>query len=173
MARTAQALDTVTTKIEQATWLDPIADAAAKIVKRVLPRGVVRDTASGTPLGHPLHPALVAVPVGSWSAALYLDLLGGRRHRRAARRLVGLGNLAAIPTALTGANDWADTKGGERRIGLVHALLNDVAPLRVGPVVGSGERSRNRREIAQPDKAPGRPAVALAAEQVQVESRRP
>jgi nitrite reductase/ring-hydroxylating ferredoxin subunit/uncharacterized membrane protein len=125
--RTAQVLDTVVVKIEQATWLDPIATAVAKIVKRGLPRGVVRDTASGTPLGHPLHPALVAVPVGSWSAAVYLDLFGGKRHRRAARRLIGLGNVAAIPTALAGANDWADTQGAERRVGLVHALLNDVA----------------------------------------------
>jgi nitrite reductase/ring-hydroxylating ferredoxin subunit/uncharacterized membrane protein len=122
-----QVLDTVVVKIEQATWLDPIAAAVAKIVKRALPRGPVRDTASGTPLGHPLHPALVAVPVGSWSAAAYLDLSGGKRHRRAARRLIGLGNVAAIPTALTGANDWADTLGAERRVGFVHALVNDVA----------------------------------------------
>jgi nitrite reductase/ring-hydroxylating ferredoxin subunit/uncharacterized membrane protein len=90
----AQALDTVTTKIERASWLDPVAEAVA---------------------------------VGSWSAALYLDLLGGKRHRRAARHLIGLGNLAAVPTALSGASDWADTKGGERRVGLVHALVNDVA----------------------------------------------
>lgn len=125
--RMAVALDTLTHKIEQASWLDQVADPVASFVKRVLPRGVVRDTASGTPLGHPLHPALVAVPIGSWSAALYLDLFGGKRNRRAARRLVGLGNLAAVPTALAGANDWADTLGGERRIGLVHALVNDVA----------------------------------------------
>jgi nitrite reductase/ring-hydroxylating ferredoxin subunit/uncharacterized membrane protein len=87
----------------------------------------VRDTASGMPLGHPLHPALVALPIGSWSAATYLDLLGRKRDRAAARRLIGLGNLAAVPTALTGANDWADTQGAERRVGFVHALLNDVA----------------------------------------------
>ncbi|HEY3718173.1 MAG TPA: Rieske 2Fe-2S domain-containing protein [Jatrophihabitantaceae bacterium] len=117
----------MTEKIEQAAWLDPAAEAVASLVKRALPRGAVRDTASGTHLGHPLHPALVAIPVGSWSAASYLDLSGGKRNRRAARRLVGLGNLAAVPTALTGANDWAYTAGAERRVGFVHALLNDVA----------------------------------------------
>lgn len=127
MARTAQILDRAAATIERATWLDPVAEAVAKIVKRVVPRGVARDAASGTPLGHPLHPALVAIPVGSWSAALYLDVLGGKRHRRAARRLVGLGNLAAVPAAVAGASDWADTKGAESRVGLVHALLNDVA----------------------------------------------
>ena len=125
--RLARTLDTIAATIERATWLDPAADAVAGLARRVLPRGLVRDTASGTPLGHPLHPALVAIPVGSWSAATYLDLLGGKRHRQAARRLVGMGNLAAVPTAITGANDWAFTQGAERRVGFVHALLNDVA----------------------------------------------
>ena len=123
----ARALDTVAAKIEQAAWLDPAADTIVGIARRVLPRGPVRDTASGTPLAHPVHPALVAIPVGSWSAATYLDLIGGKRHRQAARQLVGLGNLAALPTAITGANDWAYTQGAERRVGFVHALLNDVA----------------------------------------------
>ena len=125
--RLARALDSTAATIEQATWLDPAADAVAGLARRVLPRGPVRDTASGTPLAHPLHPALVAIPVGSWSAATYLDLVGGKRHRRAARRLVGMGNLAALPTAITGANDWAYTQGAERRVGFVHALLNDAA----------------------------------------------
>jgi nitrite reductase/ring-hydroxylating ferredoxin subunit/uncharacterized membrane protein len=123
----ARALDNVTSKVEQAAWLDPAADAVASLARRLLPRGRVRDAASGTPFGHPLHPALVAIPVGSWSAANYLDLLGGKRQRRAAQRLIGLGNLAAVPTAITGANDWAYTQGAERRVGFVHALLNDVA----------------------------------------------
>jgi len=125
--RLARALDTAAAVIERATWLDPAADAVAGLARRALPRGRVRDTASGTPLAHPLHPALVAIPVGSWSAATYLDLVGGKQQRRAAQRLVGLGNLAAVPTAITGANDWAYTQGAERRVGFVHALLNDVA----------------------------------------------
>ena len=35
--------------------------------------------------------------------------------------------LAALPTALTGASDWSDTMGAERRIGLVHAVGNYAA----------------------------------------------
>jgi nitrite reductase/ring-hydroxylating ferredoxin subunit/uncharacterized membrane protein len=125
--RLARALDTVAAKIEHATWLDPAAETVAGLVRRVLPRGPVRDIASGTPLAHPVHPALVAIPIGSWSAATYLDLIGGKQHQQAACQLVGLGNLAALPTAITGANDWAYTQGAERRVGFVHALLNDVA----------------------------------------------
>lgn len=120
-------LDTVSDKIERASWLDPPAEAAAKFVRQVLPPGPVRDTASGTPIGHPLHPALIAMPLGSWMAATYLDLVGGRRNRRAARHLIGLGNLTALPTAITGANDWATTVGAERRVGFVHGALNSVA----------------------------------------------
>jgi hypothetical protein len=125
--RVARLLDATAAKIEQAAWLDPAADAVGRLVPRMLSRGPVRDTASGTPFAHPLRPVLVGIPIGSWSAAMYLDLLGGKRNRRAARRLVGLGDLAAVPTAITGANDWAYTLGGERRVGFVHALLNDVA----------------------------------------------
>lgn len=125
--RVAQLLDAAAARIEQAAWLDPAADAVGSLVRRILPRGPIRDTASGTPVAHPLHPVLVGIPIGSWTAATYLDLLGGKRNRRAARRLVGLGNLAAVPTAITGANDWAYTLGAERRVGFAHALLNDVA----------------------------------------------
>jgi nitrite reductase/ring-hydroxylating ferredoxin subunit len=125
--RVARTLDTVTAKVERATWLDPVAGAAASVVGRLQSSVRLRDVASGTPTGHPLHPALVAIPIGSWCSAIYLDLVGGKRHRRAARRLLGLGNLAALPTAITGANDWAYTHGAERRVGFVHALLNDVA----------------------------------------------
>jgi nitrite reductase/ring-hydroxylating ferredoxin subunit len=41
--------------------------------------------------------------------------------------LVGAGILAAVPTAATGVNDWADTYGDETRIGVVHAGANVAA----------------------------------------------
>jgi nitrite reductase/ring-hydroxylating ferredoxin subunit/uncharacterized membrane protein len=112
-------------RIESAEFLDKPSDVLAAAIEKAVPKGRVRDLASGTPLGHPLHPALVAVPIGSWTAATYLDLTFG--DRRAARRLVGFGILSALPSALTGANDWTTTAGAERRVGLAHALLNDVA----------------------------------------------
>ena len=122
---TAHALESVVERVEHSRPLDPIGDAVAKLVDRALPDGPVRDVASGVPLGHPVHPLLVAVPIGSWTAAAWLDLTGG--DRVTARRLVALGVLAAVPTAVTGANDWLTTSGAERRVGLVHAAANDVA----------------------------------------------
>jgi nitrite reductase/ring-hydroxylating ferredoxin subunit/uncharacterized membrane protein len=123
--RITAALDRVLERIETAEILDKPSDVIAGVVEKIVRKGTVRDLASGTPIGHPLHPALVAVPIGSWTAATYLDLTFG--DKRAARRLVGFGILTAIPTALTGANDWTTTAGAERRVGLAHAVLNDVA----------------------------------------------
>jgi nitrite reductase/ring-hydroxylating ferredoxin subunit len=60
-------------------------------------------------------------------SASVLDLLAPRTGARAARRLIAVGILAAMPTALTGISDWADTEladEGVRRVGLVHAGAN-------------------------------------------------
>src|SRR5436190_1492758 len=47
--------------------------------------------------------------------------------RPAARRLVGFGILAALPTAATGLSDWHDTYDGPRRLGVAHMLANSAA----------------------------------------------
>jgi nitrite reductase/ring-hydroxylating ferredoxin subunit/uncharacterized membrane protein len=94
---------------------------------RVLRPGPAKDALSGVPLSHPLHPALIVLPLGSWLSASALDLLGGPAAAPAARRLVGVGLLTAVPTAVAGASDWSDTSGAERRVGVAHALANSVA----------------------------------------------
>ncbi len=135
-------LDKITDRLERTSLLDKPSDALAALLGRLLPAGRVGDVASGTPIGHPLHPVLVTVPIGSWVAATYLDLTGG--DAKAAQRLVGLGNLAALPTALTGANDWLTTSAGERRVGLAHATLNYTA---LGLYVGSWLARRKGRRV--------------------------
>lgn len=127
MSSLARGLDRFVDRIEGSAQLDPLADRLAAIVRPALPDGPVRDAASGTPVGHPLHPALVAVPIGAWLGAAYLDLVGDTSSRDAAQRLVGLGVLAAAPVAATGISDWLDTADGERRVGLVHWALNSTA----------------------------------------------
>jgi nitrite reductase/ring-hydroxylating ferredoxin subunit/uncharacterized membrane protein len=117
-------LETLADKIEHAEAIDRVADPIVSLARKVLRKGPVEDTLSGTPLGHPLHPLLVAVPIGAWVSSAVLDSTG---NAEAARRLVGFGCLAAVPAAAAGANDWSTTMGAERRVGLVHALLNDAA----------------------------------------------
>ncbi len=110
--------------------LDPPANAVARAVDAILPDGAIRDLAAGGPLGHRLHPLLVTIPLGSWTAATVLDLTGG--GARPAQRLVGLGVLTAVPAAATGARDYLDTSGPARRIGLLHAAVNDAALMAYG-----------------------------------------
>jgi nitrite reductase/ring-hydroxylating ferredoxin subunit/uncharacterized membrane protein len=115
--------------IEAASVLDPPAQAAGKAVRGAIAPGPLKDGLSGTWLGHALHPLLTDTVVGTWASALLLDLAGGD-DRRAADRLVAAGIVCALPTALTGANDWADgepASDGVRRVGAVHALGNVAA----------------------------------------------
>ena len=118
--------DRLVEKIERAKFLDAIAEPVANAVSIPLKSKLFRSLVSGTPSGHPAHPPLVTVPIGSFVMASALDL-SGPEHQAAARRLVALGVLSALPAALTGASDWSYTSGAERRVGFVHANVNAVA----------------------------------------------
>jgi nitrite reductase/ring-hydroxylating ferredoxin subunit len=116
--------------IESAEVLDGPGKVIAKQVRRLISRGAVKDALSGTWLGHAVHPVLTDLVTGSFLSASLLDLVGGDRGGRARRRLIAIGIVAYPPTALTGANDWADTEpadDGVRRAGLVHAASNTAA----------------------------------------------
>jgi nitrite reductase/ring-hydroxylating ferredoxin subunit/uncharacterized membrane protein len=97
----------------------------APILGEDAPRGP-RDLLYGTWLGHPLHAAVVTVPVGSWTAMMVFDLMG---EERAADLSLGLGLASAGVAALTGAAQWQDatSQEGPRRLGALHALLNVAA----------------------------------------------
>ncbi|MDP5184437.1 Rieske 2Fe-2S domain-containing protein [Blastococcus sp. BMG 814] len=92
----------------------------------------LQDLLHGVWLGHPLHPVLVAVPIGSWSAAALLDGLdatgrGGPGAGQAARAVVGLGIAGAVGSAATGMTDWQHAHDEARRVGMVHGALNSAA----------------------------------------------
>ncbi|MFI2708884.1 Rieske 2Fe-2S domain-containing protein [Micromonospora sp. NPDC018662] len=112
------------TKLEQASGLDRVSDRVQRVVQGTLRSQRVRDALHGVWLGHPLHPAMVQVPVGAWISAAVVDLLPGQR--RAATALVGLGTVSALPAAVAGWNDWATLSRDQRRVGLVHAGANIV-----------------------------------------------
>lgn len=116
-----RALPDLVDRLGSTKALDGPATVLSSLIKKFA-KGPVKDVASGSWLGHPLHPTLVAIPIGSWTGALVLDLTTGKGSAKAARRLVGLGVLAALPTAFSGASDFSDTMGAERRVGLVHAV---------------------------------------------------
>jgi nitrite reductase/ring-hydroxylating ferredoxin subunit/uncharacterized membrane protein len=123
--RTPSRVEDATARLEHAEVLDSPVAAVKKVVDAALPGSGMRDVLHGVWMGHPLHPALIAAPLGSWISAAVLDLLPGQQ--RASRALVGLGVLTAVPTAITGWADWADLHPQQQRVGLVHAAANGVA----------------------------------------------
>jgi nitrite reductase/ring-hydroxylating ferredoxin subunit/uncharacterized membrane protein len=79
--------------------------------------------------GHSAHTALSDLPIGFWSGAILLDLLGkdvpARGHRLdPAAALSAAGLAAAAGTVATGVTDWTVSDGADRRVGLLHGLLN-------------------------------------------------
>ena len=109
------------------TRLDSAARGLERVTSAIPRQGPVKDVLSGTSLDHPLHPMLTDLPIGFWTSAWVLDIVGGERDRDAARRLIGAGVLCALPAALSGAADWSDTEGASRRVGVVHAVVNSSA----------------------------------------------
>jgi uncharacterized membrane protein len=81
--------------------------------------------------GHPLHPALVAVPIGAWVASFVFDVAShlagdGRALAEGSRWLIGLGVLGALAAATVGFLDLFAIPARTRvfRLALVHMSIN-------------------------------------------------
>lgn len=118
----------------------PALDAVAEPLSRAV-RGAyesagevgreVKNAMHGVWLGHPLHPALVALPLGAWTTAVTLDIAAAANRdsglSRAADLAIAVGLVGAVGSAVTGLTDWSETSGQSRRTGLVHGLMNVAA----------------------------------------------
>jgi len=83
------------------------------------------------PYGHPLHPTLVTIPIGAWTASLIFDvvaLLGtdDTPFLVGAQWLVGIGILGALAAAVFGLMDFSTLTRGTpaHRTALAHMALN-------------------------------------------------
>lgn len=119
-------------------WLDTVSDPVQETVNKLFhssPVGMkIKSLLNGTPLMHRIHPALVVVPLGSWTTALIFDVLEGfaddndkTAYRTAADAAISVGILGALPSAKTGVADWVDLYAHRRRVGTAHAMLNVAA----------------------------------------------
>ena len=115
--------------VERSELLERVGGAIRRPVADLLEGKRFRDALSGSWLGHPVHPALVAMPLGMWSAALVADAAG---DQPTARRLTAVGLAAAVPASVTGLSDWLDTAGAEQRVGVVHMAANAAATGLIG-----------------------------------------
>ncbi|MBR8745414.1 Rieske 2Fe-2S domain-containing protein [Nocardiopsis sp. MG754419] len=127
-------------EIEHEDRLDPVVARVQAIADR-LPSGRVRDLLYGVPIGHPLHPVMIHLPMGAWTAAVLLDLLPGD-HRRSARILVDAGLLTVPPAVLSGLADWSRLHERQQRVGVVHAAVNGVGTLLFGASCVARARGR-------------------------------
>ena len=124
--------------IEAAEALDVPGYALGKAIARTAqitgkPGKAFGNAMHGQPFGHPVHPLVVALPIGMWSLALALDglelagLLPGEGTERAADLALKAGSVAAVAALATGLADWQHLNGRDRRVGLVHGTVNITA----------------------------------------------
>lgn len=98
-------------------------------------------------MSHPIHVALVHLPLGFWEGSAIFDWMSRRKgwqHLSEASyysNLVGI--LVAVPTALTGVAEWADIPQDHPswQVATTHAILNDLA---LGLAVYNWLTRRNR-----------------------------
>ncbi|MFD7781263.1 Rieske 2Fe-2S domain-containing protein [Streptomyces sp. NPDC059753] len=154
-------LPKLTEEVEGLQALDGVSHKAAGWVARATHPDAIKNALSGTWLGHPLHPMLTDVPIGAWAMASILDVTAGRAGAASARRLVGIGLIATLPAAASGASDWSDTYGGTQRVGLVHAGCN-VAASAVQAASWTARR-RGRHELGMVLSGVGLGITACAA----------
>ncbi len=130
-------------KLGASDALGPLGEKLAGAIKSIVGPGTAKDSLSGTWLGHQLHPLLTDIPIGSFTSATILDLIGGEQSGHAADVLIAVGILAALPTAASGAADFSDTYGSEQRVGVVHAASNVIGIALYAASLGA--RARGRR----------------------------
>jgi uncharacterized membrane protein len=118
------------------------------------------------PYGHPLHPVLVTVPIGTWVASFVFDLLSRFSDEPAvfakgAWWLICVGLVGALAAAMLGFLDLFAIPTGTRafRTGLLHMTLNLAVV-----IVFAGSLLPRRDRLEQPEGVPvGLIAVSAVA----------
>ena len=122
-------------KIVRAIEDHPISDGLAEAVQPAVKATLnaigtpAKDALHGKWLGHPLHPALIAMPIGAWSLAFVCDVveLVNRERSTTADNAITFGVATALVSAVAGLADWSDTDGRAKKLGVVHGTMNVVA----------------------------------------------
>jgi uncharacterized membrane protein len=78
---------------------------------------------------HPIHPMLVAMPIGLWVFSLVCDIVAATGSTNESWPIVALytmvgGIVGALIAAVPGFIDMLSLKGGLKRIALVHMAIN-------------------------------------------------
>jgi nitrite reductase/ring-hydroxylating ferredoxin subunit len=110
-------------RIEDIEWLETASEWLGTSLRpmRESPAGRhVFDLLHGRVAGHALHPALSDLPIGLGAGAVLLDVAGEDQ----AAGILGAGIVASsVAAAATGVADWTVSDGRDRRVGLLHGIL--------------------------------------------------
>lgn len=92
---------------------------------------MLKKILEGRPLGHPLHPLVVHLPLGFWLMSIIFDVLRMTLPDPSGMALCSLtalilGDIFAIISAITGLNDWLDMREDHpaQTVALWHLGLN-------------------------------------------------
>jgi nitrite reductase/ring-hydroxylating ferredoxin subunit/uncharacterized membrane protein len=119
--------------VESQTWLDKLGTPLQSWLLKLYgqpgqPNRRIKDILNGTWLGHALHPVFTDIPIGAWSCTMLLDLAWLNDESKGVARgsdiAMTLGIVGASAAVVTGVTDWSDLDGMDRRVGLMHGLLN-------------------------------------------------
>ncbi len=117
-------------------WLNPFGAFVQNVVGAIYkplgrPGQALKSFLHGTWWGHALHPVIVNVPLGAWTAALVADLVAstGRLSPGVGDFCVLIGVLASYGALVTGYTDFHETAGRERKVGAAHGLIMTTAIL--------------------------------------------
>ena len=119
--------------VESQAWLDKLGTPLQNLLLQLYgqpgqPSRRIKDMLNGTWLGHALHPLFTDIPIGAWSATMLLDLAQFNDESdgmaRGADITMALGILGSTAAVVTGVTEWSDLDGIDRRVGLMHGLLN-------------------------------------------------
>ena len=114
-------------KLENAEYLDDAIALVQKAVRGVVRAGAAKDLLHGVPIGHPLHPLAVQLPIGAWTSAVVLDFVPGAE--KASEVLLAVGVASALPAVASGWTDWTELHPQQQRVGLFHAAANATGTL--------------------------------------------
>jgi len=128
--------------VERVESLDAPAAATSRIARRLIERTRLAGALRGSWLGHPVHPLLITIPVGTWMTSAVFDILF--KDVTTARRLIAVGLAATPPTVLAGWADYSLLDRRQQRVGLVHAASNAVGVIMFWLSYRAYRRNRNR-----------------------------
>jgi len=111
----------------QARWARPFGDFNVRWLTALFrPMRPIKDFLHGRWLGHSVHAALTDLPIGIMALSLLFDVID---LPSAADVALGVGILAMLAAAVSGAADYSDTDDDARTAATVHATLMVVALL--------------------------------------------